>query len=112
MEENLVAYSSKHCPPSSQEDINWFKAALAHEQLKFFAALVLHPPREVPEALYEPMLRAAVHERDPSKNRAFVDPCCETFGGKRVDETLLEWFEEGTDLEKAGAVQGLYHVGF
>jgi hypothetical protein len=110
MEESLVADFSKHCPPSSQVDISWFKAALAHEQLKFFAAFVLRPPREVPEALYEPMLNAAVHERDPSKNRAFVDPCFETFGGKRVNETLIEWFEKGTDLEKAGAVQALYHA--
>lgn len=110
MEESLVADFSKHCPPSSQGDINWFKAALAHEQLKFFAAFVLRPPREVPEALYEPMLRAAVHERDPSKNNAFINPCFETFGGKRVNETLIEWFEKGTDLEKAGAVQALYHA--
>lgn len=111
MEESLVTDFSAHCPPSSEEDITWFKNALAHEQLKFFAAFALHPPREVPEALYEPMLRAAVRERDPSKNRAFVNPCIETFGRKRVNETLLEWFENGSDPDKAGAVQALYHVG-
>jgi hypothetical protein len=110
MKESLTADFSAHCPPSSEEDINWFKTALAHEQSKFFCAFVLHPPREVPEDLYESMLRAAVYERDPSANQAFVIPCCETFGGKRVNETLIEWFEKGTDLEKAGAVQALYHA--
>jgi hypothetical protein len=111
VEESLVSDFSAHCPPSSQEDITWFKNALVHEQSKFFAAFALRPPREVPEALYEPMLRAAVHERDPSKNLAFVSPCNETFGRKRVNETLLEWFENGSDPDKAGAVQALYHVG-
>jgi hypothetical protein len=111
MEANLVADFSTHCPPSSQEDIDWFKTALAHEQSKFFCAFVLHPPREVPEALYEPMLRAAVYERNPSANKAFVIPCTETFGRKHVNETLLGWFENGSDLEKAGAVNALYHVG-
>jgi len=57
------------------------------------------------------MMRAAVYERDPSKNRAFVQPCVATFGLRRVNETLLQWFENGSDLEKAGAVQALYHVG-
>ena len=111
MEESLVTDFSTHCPPSSQEDMTWFRNALAHEQLKFFAAFVLQAPREVPEALYEPMLRAAVHERDPSKNRAFINPCIETFGRKRMNETLLDWFENGSDPDKAGAVQALYHVG-
>lgn len=60
MEESLVNDFSTHCPPSSQEDITWFKNALAREQLKFFAAFVFRAPREVPEALYEPMLHAAV----------------------------------------------------
>lgn len=111
MEERLVADISTHSPPSSLEDIAWFKNALAGEQSKFFAAYVLRTLRDVPEPLYEPILRAAVHERDPSKNRAFVDPCVQAFGMKRVNETLLEWFESGSDRDKAGAVQALYHVG-
>jgi hypothetical protein len=97
--------------PSSQDDITWFKNALEHEERKFFVAFVLKEPRTVPEILYEPMIRAAVYERDPSKNRAFVQPCVATFGLRRVSESLLQWFENGSDLEKAGAVQALYHLG-
>jgi hypothetical protein len=57
------------------------------------------------------MIRAAVYERDPSKNRVFVEPCVATFGLRRVNETLLGRFENGSDQEKAGAVQAMYHVG-
>ncbi len=110
-EESLVADFSVYYPPSSQDDITWFKNALEQEERKFFVAFVLKEPRTVPEILYEPMMRAAVYERDPSKNRAFVQPCVATFGLRRVNETLLQWFENGSDLEKAGAVQALYHVG-
>lgn len=111
MEESLVADFTAHYPPSSLEDVAWFRNALEHEQRKFFAAFVVQEPRKVPEVLYEPMVRAAVYERDPSKNRAFVVPCVASFGLLRVSETLLEWFENGSDLEKAGAVQAMYHVG-
>jgi hypothetical protein len=110
MEESLVADFSVHYPPSSLEDVAWFRNALEHEQRKFFAAFVFQKPRTVPEVLYEAMIRAAVYERDPSKNRAFVDPCVATFGLPRVSETLLEWFENGSDQEKASAVQAMYHV--
>jgi hypothetical protein len=108
MEASLVADFSPHCPPSSPEDVGWFRDALADEQRKFFAAFVLQEPREVPEALYEPMIRASVYERNPSRNKAFVEPCVAAFGLRRVNETLLEWFENGSDLEKAGAVQAMY----
>ena len=111
MEESLVTDFSAHHPPSSQEDVAWFRNALEDEKRKFFAAFVLQEPRKVPEVLFEPMMRAAVYERDPSKNRAFIEPCVATFGLRRVSETLLQWFENGSDLEKAGTVQAMYHVG-
>src|SRR5260370_38353646 len=57
------------------------------------------------------MIRGAVYERDPSKNRAFVEPCVATFGLRRVSETLFERFENGSDQEKAGVVQAMYHAG-
>lgn len=111
MGQGILADSSTHGPPSSPEDITWFKNALAREESKFFAAWILGALGQIPGELYEPMLRAAVNERDPSRNNAFVRPCVQSFGGKRVNETLLEWFENGSDREKAGAVQALYHVG-
>jgi hypothetical protein len=108
MEENLIADFSAHCPPSSPEEIAWFRNALEHEEEKFFAAWVLREPREIPETLYEPMIRAGVHERNPSMNRVFVQPCLAAFGLRRVNETLLEFFENGSEMEKAGAVQAMY----
>jgi hypothetical protein len=107
MIESLATDFSAYYPPSSQDDITWFKNALEHEERKFFVAFVLKEPRTVPEILYEPMMRAAVYERDTSKNRAFVQPCVATFALRRVNETLLQWFENGSDLEKAFAVQAL-----
>ena len=111
IEESLVADFSVHYPPSSQEDVAWFRNALEHEQREFFAAFVFQKSRGVPEVLYETMIRAAVYERDPSKNRAFVEPYVATFGLRRVSETLLERFENGSDQEKAGVVQAMYHAG-
>ena len=56
-------------------------------------------------------MRAAVYERDPSKNRAFVQPCVATFGLRRVNETLLQWFENGSDLEKGRRSAGFISRG-
>jgi hypothetical protein len=79
-------------PP--QDDITWFKNALEHEERKFFVAFVLKEPRTVPEILYEPM---------------FVQRHGSCWG--RARKRPRAWFENGSDREKAGAVQALYHVG-
>jgi hypothetical protein len=110
MQYGLVADFTLHCPPTSEEDVAWFRAALKDNKRKFFAAFVLQQSRKVPESLYTPMMRAAVEERNPSANQVFVKPCLFTFGPRRVNETLLDWFECGSDLEKAGAVQAMYHA--
>jgi len=111
LEERLAADFSVHYPPSSQEDVAWFVGALDDEQRKYFVAFVLQQPRKVPEVLYEPMMRAAIREPDPSRDRVFVEPCMETFGLRRVNGTLLAWFDTLSDREKAGAVQAMYHAG-
>src|SRR5215469_12297255 len=111
MEERLIADFGVHYPPSSQEDVAWFLNALDDDRRKYFVAFVLREPRKVPEVLYEPMMRAAVRERDPSNDRVFVEPCMSTFGPRRVNETLLAWFESMSDREKAGAVQAMYWAG-
>jgi hypothetical protein len=111
LEERLAADFSVHYPPSTQEDVAWFVRALGDDQRKYFVAFVLQEPRKVPEVLYQPMMRAAIREPDPSKDRVFVEPCMETFGLRRVNETLLAWFETLSDREKAGAVQVMYHAG-
>ena len=59
----------------------------------------------VPEALYGPMMRAAI---DAPMEQGFVKACVASFGHRRVNETLLDLVETGSDSEKARAVMGLY----
>jgi hypothetical protein len=62
----------------------------------------------VPEALFYPLLDAAIDESDPSFNQYFVTPCVKTFGPRRANEYLLSVLESGATRRKAGAVQALY----
>src|SRR5258705_4798844 len=57
------------------------------------------------------MMRAAAYERHPSKNRAFVPPCVATFALRRVNESLLQRFENGSDLEKGRRSAGFISRG-
>ena len=59
-----------------------------------------------------PMLRAAIHEPNPSANGTLVDCCLATWGPRRVNEALLDFVEKGTDLDKQGAVSALYWAHF
>jgi hypothetical protein len=59
------------------------------------------------QALFRPMLDAAINEIDPSSNRWFVEPCITAFGCRRVNEYLLDVVANGTDYQKAGAVNAL-----
>jgi hypothetical protein len=51
MHYGLVADFTANCPPKSEEDVAWFRAALKDDKRKFFAAFVLRQSRNVPEAL-------------------------------------------------------------
>ena len=64
------------------------------------------PP--APEALYEPLLRAAVLDPDPSFNRWFAGPACTLYGHRRVKTDLIEVLRNGTNEEKAGAARAWY----
>jgi hypothetical protein len=70
-------------------DWQWLAEALADAERKWFVADVFesHP---VPGRLLGPMLRAGVLERNPSFNRAFIEPCVRSLGARRV-------LEEGRD---------------
>jgi hypothetical protein len=81
---------------------------LADDQLKWFAAFVLDCAGTLSRRYLEPMLRAAVYERNPSNNRTFIEPCLRSYGTRAVVERLLEYVAAGTDFEKAGAVNALY----
>jgi hypothetical protein len=51
-----------------------------------------------------------VYERDPSYNRYFVEPCVRSTGWQPTAQALLVYVRDGTDSEKAAAVNALYHV--
>lgn len=89
-------------------DFKWLIEALHAEDKQQWVARVFQWVQPVPEPLFEPMLRTAVYENNPSLNRLWIEPCLATFGIRRVNERLLKYLEEGTDFEKAGAVNALY----
>ena len=73
-----------------------------------FLCRVLRRRRWMPELLFAPMIRAAVYEVDPSFNRLFIEPCLIRFGQRRVNEELINYFESGSNFEKAGAANAFY----
>lgn len=62
----------------------------------------------LPELLFDPLLRTAVLDPDPSHNRLFVEPAVTVFGRRRVQNALLEYVRTGTDHERAGAARAWY----
>jgi hypothetical protein len=93
------------------EDIQWLSDCLASEPQKWFTAFLLSRVRQVPESLYMPMIMAGIDETNPSFNRQFIEPCIVAFGHRRVNTTLLDVFEIGTDARKAGVASALYWAG-
>jgi len=94
-------------------DVRWLTDALKDEgdmlsSRKWLVANLARHGTPLPEALFQPLLDAAIDEIDPSYNRDFVEPCMESFGPRRVNEYLLDVVESGTDRRKAGAVNALY----
>lgn len=57
---------------------------------------------------FEPLMRAAVYDPDPSFNRRLIEPAVTTFGRRRVQRALLDYLRAGTDPERAGAARAWY----
>ncbi|MCZ6816519.1 MAG: hypothetical protein O7F76_07430 [Planctomycetota bacterium] len=91
-----------------RDDIAWLARALSDDDRKWMVARACKRGKNVPKRLFEPMLRAAVYERNPSRNRAFVDLGLKAFGHRRVIVRLLAYIEVGSEFEMAGAVNALY----
>jgi hypothetical protein len=107
--EKFEAELTQRFTPLQTADIQWCKRALEDDiKNKFVAHVFFHSDIALPEELYEPMLRAAVYEINPSYNQYFVEPCLEAFGLRRVNNSLLEVVRNGDNFEKAGAVNALY----
>jgi hypothetical protein len=62
----------------------------------------------LPESYFVPLLRAAIYEADPSWNRDFLTPALRAFGHRKVQEVLLQYLEQGTPREQAGALRAWY----
>ncbi|MFD4604407.1 hypothetical protein ACFWPQ_41125 [Streptomyces sp. NPDC058464] len=62
----------------------------------------------LPEASFGVLMKAAVHDPDPSFNRQFVEPALHAFGYRRVRSALLDCLRTGTDQERAGAARAWY----
>ncbi|MEM1055511.1 MAG: hypothetical protein AAGI52_08280 [Bacteroidota bacterium] len=73
----------------SPERWDWLCAALEDSERRRFVARVFHC-QPVPNALFEPMLRAVLEE-DASSCRSFLHPLIGTFGLEAVRERLREW---------------------
>ncbi len=63
---------------------------------------------DLPEPFFDPLVRAAVHDPDPSFDRQFVEPLLAAFGARRTQEALLGIFATGTNPERAGAARAWY----
>jgi hypothetical protein len=92
-------------------DVKWLIGALRDERRKWFVADVAKAAGFLPNALFEPMLRASVEEPDKSFNRRFIKPCLRVYGLRRVNEYFMAVLESGDDFHKAGAVCALYWAG-
>jgi len=62
----------------------------------------------LPEQLFEPLLRAAVLDPDPSHNRWLVEPAVIAYGRRRVQISLIDFLRTGTTQERAGAARAWY----
>ncbi|MGA4992412.1 hypothetical protein [Nonomuraea bangladeshensis] len=60
------------------------------------------------DASFDVLVKAAVHDPDPSFNRQFVEPALNAFGRRRVRSALLEYLRTGTDGERSGAARAWY----
>lgn len=66
------------------------------------------PATDLPEESFGVLMKAAVHDPDPSFNRQFVEPARDRFGLERVRTALLEYLRAGTNAERAGAARAWY----
>lgn len=94
-------------------DVEWVIKSLKgiteeDKRKRHFIRIALRKSTQMPKVLFIPMLHAAVYERDPSMNRLFIEPCLCSAGRRRVNEELLRYLENGTNVEKAGAASAFY----
>lgn len=77
-----------------------------HQARRVVAEAVGRTP--VRQEWFEPLVRAAVYDPDPSFNRQLVEPAVAAFGRRRVQVRLLEYLRTGTNPQRAGAARAWY----
>jgi len=77
-----------------------------HEARRVIAEAVRSTP--VRQEWFEPLVRAAVYDPDPSFNRQLVEAAVAAFGRRRVQVRLIEYLATGTDPQRAGAARAWY----
>ena len=91
-----------------------FRGGLARRAVRLAVAARVKQVSEagpVPDEWYEPLIRAAVREPDPSFVRGFIEPAVSAFGRRRVRLSLLAHLENGPPLDAAGAARAWYWTG-
>lgn len=61
-----------------------------------------------PEAVFDTLIRAIIHDPNPSFNRQLIEPALAAVGRRKVQEALLDLLSGGTNAEKAGAARAWY----
>ncbi|MFD9733216.1 hypothetical protein [Umezawaea sp. NPDC059074] len=80
-----------------------------HTRREVGRALVDHADTgPVPEAWFEPFVRAMVHEPDPSFSRQLVQPTIIAFGRRRVRRALIALLDTDVPADIAGAARAWY----
>ncbi len=102
-----IKQARRNLQQPEQSDWQWLTEALACDERKWFVAEIFQG-YPVPKRLQAPLLRAAVHERNPSMNKKFIAPCIDSFWFRPVVQWLLDIVDNGTNAEKAGAIAALY----
>jgi hypothetical protein len=104
----LFGLAASNFPKETSPRWRWAIDALDDEWRKWFVAALLDHAKRVPNVMLGPMVRAAIHEPDLSRNQWFIRPCVGAFGRRVVLDVLLDAFEQGTDAEKSGGAAALY----
>lgn len=97
-----------HLMDPSLEDQKWLNNGLETPDRKLYIAIMMNKVSNLSEKFFDPLMRAAIYEVNPSTNKLFVLPCIKNFGTRRVNEYLLNVLETGTPFEQAGAVNAMY----
>lgn len=103
----LVGSAASKFPRDREADLEWHIRALEHPSHKWFVSKVLAQLSSTPQALLDPLLRAALREPNPSATQLLIAPCVKTFGSSAV----LSRSEQLAELH-AGSEEGLANIKY